>query len=148
MKAGLVSDKPADTVAQPHEVDRRATVQEVIKLVKQHFPTATENQSDFLKVNKNFIDNLCRVEDVNSELLKHSIKQCPLCLNSALEKWHHKTKVSYLISLAEVKRIRVEPRFCKSCKLILYYDLYSFGCFPIHNKVIVKTPTQHKTHLN
>ena len=147
LKAGLESEKSEVTKVQIHEVDRKATVSEVIKLVQQHFPTATEDNSEFLKKNKNFVDNLCKVKDINTELLKYSIKQCPFC-DKSLENWHHKTKESYLISLAEVKQINVQPGYCKNCELIVYYNLYSFGCIPIHNKVIVITSTKPKLNVS
>ena len=133
VKAGLES--VAENTESPlFEVDRRATVLEVIRLIKQNYPTATENARKFLKVNKEFIDSLCKAPNMNSELLKYRTEQCPICKN-ALQKWHHKTKESYLISLSEIKKIKVQTQYCKMCKLLVYYDLYSFGCFPVHNKV-------------
>ena len=134
VKAGLRSEEPTKSDDPVHEVDRRATVCEVMKLIKQNFPTATENPTEFLKVNKEFIERLCKASDINSELLKYRKDQCPICQQKT-EKWHHKTKESYLISLGEVKKIQIETQYCKMCKLLIYYDLYSFGCFPVHNKV-------------
>ena len=133
-KAGLESGKPKSPVAAPHEIDRNATVLEVTRLIKEHFPTATSDCRQFLKKNKKFIENLCKVKNMNIELLKYSYNKCPTC-NNELEKWKHKTKVSFLISLAEVKKVQVEAKICTSCKMMLYYNLYAVGCVPVHNKV-------------
>ena len=133
-KAGLESRAAKSTADAPHEIDRQATVLEVTRLIKEHFPTASSDCRQFLKNNKKFIEKLCKVKNMNIELLKYSEEKCPTC-NSDLEKWKHKTKVSYLISLAEVKKIQVEAKFCSNCKIMLYYNLYAVGCVPVHNKV-------------
>ena len=65
-KAGLESGKPKSPVAALHEIDRNATVLEVTRLIKEHFPTATSDCRQFLKKNKKFIESLCKVK--NSEL--------------------------------------------------------------------------------
>ena len=132
-KANLASEKPASK-PQPHEVDRKATVLEVMRLIKKNFPSATEDPCKLLQINKAFIDSLCKVKNINAELLKYRETKCPVCGND-LEKWPHKTKSSFLISLAEVKKIEVESQICNKCKLLLYYNLYAVGCIPLHNKV-------------
>ena len=128
--------KPGGTNIEEHEVDRSATVLKVVELVKQYFPTATEDPSEFLKINKNFIESLCSVPNISQELSRYCESACPVC-KKELQNWHHKTKESYFLSLAEVKKIQVTPKFCASCKLLVYYNLYSVGCIPIHNKVIM-----------
>ena len=133
-KAELDSDRPTPKTLL-HEVDRKLTVLEVIRMIKNNFPSASEDPCKLLKVNKEFINSLCGVKNINSELLKHCEKLCPLC-GSDLVKWPHKTKDSYLVSLAEVKKIQVEAQFCDECKLLVYYNLYAVGCIPLHNKVI------------
>ena len=92
LKAGLET-KAKDVVVAAHEVNREATVLHVANMIKDHFPTATSDKSDFLKNNKKFIEKVCRAGDKSKELLKYAFKQCPNC-NGNLDKWQHKTKES------------------------------------------------------
>lgn len=133
-KAGLEIENQSTPVISPHEIDRKATVEEVTKLIKENFPTATSDPRMFLEKNKQFIEGLCKVKNINSELIKYVDKQCPQC-KCELVKWPHKTKDSYLVSLAEVKKIKIEAQFCTKCKTLSYYNLYGVGCVPVNNKV-------------
>ena len=99
----------------------------------QNLPSATSDNKDFLKVNKNFIDQLCKKKDISAEIAKHSQKQCPTC-KGPLMKWIHKTKESFLVSLGDIKLVTINVQQCKKCKVLLYPDLYYFGLIPLHNK--------------
>ena len=92
IKAGLET-KAKDVRVAAHEVNRDATVLHVANMIKEHFPTATSDRSDFLKNNKKFIDSVCKASDISKELLKYAFKQCPNCSGN-LDKWQHKTKGS------------------------------------------------------
>ena len=62
----------------------------------------------------------------------HTISNWETCLN-----FDGFLEDSYLVSLGEVKRIKVHANFCSDCEVIVYYNLYAEGCIPVHNKVIV-----------
>ena len=133
LKAGLSMEKSVD-IKMAHEVERLATVEAVIKCVIASFPSATSDCRKFLENNKKFIDKLCLSKDIKSLLNKYVEKTCPRCKKD-LVNWPHKTKTSYLISLAEIKRLKIETQFCKDCKVLVYYNLYDFGLVPVNNKV-------------
>ena len=136
-KAGLMPEENIDNVSEPsHEVNRRSTIDEVVKYVKLHLPTAmSEERNNFIKISKKFMDNLLESEDINSEIEKHYPTECTLCRSSLLP-WTHKTKTSYLISFCAIREIKMNPRICPECKVLFYPNLYSWGILPLHNKVI------------
>jgi hypothetical protein len=134
LKAGLAKESNTDSVNTTHEVDRQSTVENVIKCITNNFPTATSDSTAFLKKNKMFVDDLCKLKDISSKLNKYLDKQCPICTRQ-LVTWPHKTKDSYLITLGEVKKIKIGAQFCTTCKLLSYYNLYGVGFVPVHNKV-------------
>ena len=68
IKAGLTQKNPKELVEPRREFDRGCTIDLVLDLIMEHLPTATEDKSDFLHANKNFIDQLCKKADINAEL--------------------------------------------------------------------------------
>lgn len=119
-----------------HEVNRKVTVDQVVKNVKLHLPSAMcENKNDFVKISKKFIDNLLINSDINSEIDQHYPTKCTFC-EANLSSWAHKPKTSYLISFGAIREIKINPRICSNCKVLFYPDLYSWGILPIHNKVL------------
>ena len=134
-KAGLDKPKDLNPSTPNQEVNRYATVDDVIKNVKAHFPTASFDQSTFLQKNKQFVSELDKVKNLATELSKYLVEKCPNC-DKQLVKWAHKTKESYLLTLCEIKKVKLEARFCPSCKLLVYYNLYEVGFVPVNNKVI------------
>ena len=134
LKAGLPLGKikkEAKTVN--YEMDRKMTVELVIDLVMEHLPTATADHNTFLKVNKNFLDQLYKKKDISAELAKHSNKQCPKC-SGVLVNWTHMTKDSFLVALGDIKRVQIRVKQCKKCNVLLYPELYNVGVIPLHNK--------------
>ena len=60
LKAGLEIKTKVAARNVPHEVDRRQTVMHVSNMIKEHFPTATSDRSDFYK---KFIEKLCKARE-------------------------------------------------------------------------------------
>ena len=48
--------------------------------------------------------------------------------------WHHKAKDSYILSLGEMKKVKMNVKFCANCNALFYPELYQFGMVPVHNK--------------
>ena len=136
LKAGLPIDNIEKSTDANHDIDRKLTIELATDLIIKYFPTATleSEQSNLLIVNKKFIENLTNKNDISEELNKHTLQQCPKCSGSDLVKWAHKTKNSFLITLCELKPIKIIVMHCKSCNILLYNDLYNFGMIPVHNK--------------
>ena len=134
LKSGLYVQSSDDSVSAAHEIDRNATVEEVVKRIRNHLPTATSDSQKFLANNKKFIEDLCKKKDINAELAKFLDEQCQVC-NEKLSPWGHKTKESYLLTMGELKKVKSDVRFCKKCKTLSYYNLYEKGLVPLHNKV-------------
>ena len=136
LKAGLTPE-PDVPVIVSYEVDRKLTIERVTKCITDNLPTATSDSRNFLEMNKQFVEDLCKQKDIGLELKKYLEILCPVCA-SELVKWPHKTKDSYLISLGEIKKFKIEAQFCTNCKLLSYYNLYGKGLVPINNKARIK----------
>lgn len=61
---------------------------------------------------------------------------CSTCSESLVE-WKHKTKNSLLISLGEIKKVKIPANVCTQCKVLYYPDLYHVGIVPIHHKFLL-----------
>ena len=91
LKAGLSGENRKKSAKVNHEFNRNSTVELVTDFVMEHLPTATEDGTNFLKVNKKFIEQLCKKTDISAELSKYVAKKCPTC-NGNVVLWTHKTK--------------------------------------------------------
>ena len=132
LKAGI-SEKNIEKSAQVHEIDRECTVDLVTNSVLEHFPSATEDHTDFLKVNKQFLEQLFKMKDISAELTRHCVKKCPTCSGNVVS-WSHKTKESFLISLGDIKKVRIPVKQCQKCRVLLYPNIYNVGLIALHNK--------------
>ena len=133
LAAGLNSENVKNQTNANHEFDRRTTVDLLVDLIIEHLPTATTDSSSFLKANKNFMDQLLKKKDLNAELSKYSFSECPKC-SDKLKTWPHKTKESFLVSLGDIKKVKVNVNQCQKCNILLYPNLYNVGLIPLHNK--------------
>ena len=131
--AGLNSENVKSQTNANHEFDRQTTVDLLVDLIIENFPTATTDPSTFLKVNKNFVEQLFKKKDLSAELSKYSYSECPKC-SDKLRKWSHKTKESFLVSLGDIKKVTVSVNQCQKCNILLYPHLYNVGLIPLHNK--------------
>ena len=131
IKAGLKPEAPKDLKVN-FEIDRDKTIDYLVKNIIEKCPSAMGNVAEFLRRNKIFVDDLCR-KNINKELDKYSVKECPLCKTKVID-WPHKTKDSFLVTIGEMKKIKVTVKKCPECKILLYLDLYEVGIIPVHNK--------------
>ena len=138
IKAGLISisDDSESSNNAPREIDRKKTIDQVINKIIEHFPTFTEDQTDFLCRNKKFVEELIKSRDTDSVLKEHVPNVCTICSLSLVE-WKHKTKNSLMISLGEIKKVKITVNVCTHCKVLYYPDLYHVGIVPIHHKFLL-----------
>ena len=138
LKAGLLNQNVSEALKcekSTSEVNRAATIDEVVTSVSNCLPSATsQEKSDFIKQSKDFIEKIISKEDLSAELTKYTKTVCPSC-KIQLTNWHHRSKKSYLISFSDLKEIKLNPKYCPKCKTLFYTDLYKKGIIPIHNKV-------------
>ena len=133
-KAGLLPENKTSEES-PREVNRIATINQVVKHIKEKLPSATSPmKSNFVRESNQFIDSLLNKKDIDKELKKYIRNRCERCDNE-LVSWTHKTKDSYLISFGRVKQIRMNIMICRKCNVLSYGELLSKGLIPIHNKV-------------
>lgn len=76
-----------------HEFDRIKTIELVTDNLTEQLPKATEDNTAFLKVNKDFVNKLCSENDISATLANYRLTQCPRC-NGKVGNWTHKTKES------------------------------------------------------
>ena len=137
LKAGLTEETSEEKDNARHEMDRDGTVDLVIDLVLEHFPTATEDDTNFLIHNKKYIESLLGKSNIEAELAKNIPQVCPRC-NGAVVKWKHKTKNSFLVSLGEIQNVVIPVNQCRKCFILLYPQLYNVGLIPLHNKEVIR----------
>ena len=138
IKAGLISvtddcEKLSNT---SREIDRSATIDHVMDKIIKHFPTATENQLEFLYNNKELVKDLVNSSDTCRDLKKYLPTICSNCKESLVE-WKHKTKNSYIISIGEMIIVKLPVNLCSWCKVLYYPDLYHVGIVPVHHKFLL-----------
>ena len=125
-KSGLSSESVKKSSSVNHEFDRTKTVALVTESILENLPTATTDPKNFLKVNKEFVTELCRKKDPSAELLKYCSSTCPRC-SEKLTKWAHKTKESFLVSIGELKKVIIPVKKCGNCNILVYPNLYFVG---------------------
>ena len=86
-----------------YEFNRSSTIEMVTDLLAEHLPRATADNSSFLRINKEFVDQICKKKDTSAAISKYSLEQCPKC-SAKLVKWSHKTQESYMISLGDITK--------------------------------------------
>ena len=134
MKAGLDKEKSEKVNREvKREVNRDGTIDMFLDSVMEHVPTATEDNENFLSLNKAFVERLLSKANISAELVKYSPKICPKCSEN-LVKWWHKTKNSFLVTLGEIKCVTIPVRYCKKCGILIYPQLYNVGLIPLHHK--------------
>ena len=116
-----------------HEFNRSATIDIVLEHLMEHLPTATEDNEQFLKDNKRFVDQLFKKSDISTELAKFIPKLCPKCSGS-VTRWLHKTKNSFIVSLGDIKKVTIPVKHCLECNFLLYPELCHVGLLPLHHK--------------
>lgn len=116
-----------------YEFNRSSTIEMVTDLLAEHLPRATADNSSFLRINKEFVDQICKKKDTSAAISKYCLEQCPKC-SAKLVKWPHKTKESYMISLGDIKKVRINVNQCPECNILLYPSLFNVGLIPLHNK--------------
>ena len=131
-----IEEKP-DKKKANHEFDREKTIDFVTELILEHLPTATSDRAKYLKVNKEFVDQITKKKDISTQLSKHCFQVCPKC-SGKIVKWAHQTKDSFIISLSEIKRIVINVHYCQKCEILLYPCLFNVGLLPLHNKEWIK----------
>lgn len=136
IKAGLTQENQKEVVEPRREFNRGSTIDLVLDLIMEYLPTATEDNSDFLHSNKNFVDQLCKKTDISAELTKYVPRVCPKC-SGYLMLWKHKTKNSFIVSLGDIKKVKIPVKHCVKCNLLLYPQLYDVGLIPLHNKFLI-----------
>ena len=93
LKAGLSTESSIKQDKVNHEFDRIKTIELVTDNLTEQLPKATEDNTAFLKVNKDFVNKLCSENDISAILANYRLTQCPRC-NGKVRNWTHKTKES------------------------------------------------------
>ena len=129
--------KQSDTAKSKHEVNRDGTIDLVLDLIMEHLPTATEDCEQFLVQNKNFVSQLLKKTNISEELGKYVPRLCNKC-GGKVDRWQHKPKTSFVISLGEIKTVTIPVKQCVNCYILLYPQLFHVGLVPLHNKESIR----------